>query len=74
MNRQFTIDPVTAARVIADNAEQMAQELGRTVAAVEGSVDALKVFYEVVSPLVKWLRSTLAGPPANAQVLVSTEE
>ena len=73
MNRQFTIDPVTDARVIADKAEQMAQELRRTVAAVEGIVADLKGFYEVVSPLVKWLRSTLA-PPAKAQVLVSTEE
>jgi asparagine synthetase A len=74
MNRQFTIGPVADARVIADNAEQMAQELRRTVAAVERIVDDLKVVYEVVSPLVKWLRSTLADPPAKAQVLVSTEE
>ncbi|MFG2629157.1 hypothetical protein [Streptomyces sp. NPDC048473] len=74
MNRQFTIGPVTDARVIADNVEQMAQELRRTVAAVERIVDDLKGFYEVVSPLVKWLRSTLADPPAKAQVLVSTEE
>ncbi|WP_328410725.1 hypothetical protein OG542_12690 [Streptomyces violaceus] len=62
------------ARVIADNAEQISQELRRTVAAVEGIVDDLKGFYEVASPLVNWLRSTLAGPPAKAQVLVSTEE
>lgn len=56
MNRQVTIAPVAGARAIADNAEQMAQELRRTVAAVERIVDDLKGFYEVVSPLVKRLR------------------
>jgi hypothetical protein len=52
VNRQFTAAPVTDARVIADNFERMAQEIRRTVAAVEGIVDDLKVLYEVVSPLV----------------------
>ncbi|MFF4230362.1 hypothetical protein [Streptomyces sp. NPDC001820] len=56
MSRQFTIDPATGTRVIADKAEQIAQELRRTVAAVEMIVDDLKGFYEVVSPLVKRLR------------------
>ncbi|MFF4557883.1 hypothetical protein [Streptomyces sp. NPDC001422] len=74
MNRQFTISPVTAARVIADHAEQLTQELRRTVAAVEGIVDDLKVIYEVVPPLVKRLRSTLTGPHASAHVVVSAEE
>ncbi|MGW7287882.1 hypothetical protein ACWGH4_20615 [Streptomyces sp. NPDC054847] len=56
MSRQFTIDPATGARVIADKAEQIAQELRRTVAAVERIVDDLRGFYEVVSPLVKRLK------------------
>ncbi|MEU7079353.1 hypothetical protein ABZ938_16430 [Streptomyces sp. NPDC046409] len=56
MNRQVAIAPVARVRAIADNAERMAQELGRTVAAVERIVGDLKGFYEVVSPLVKRLR------------------
>ncbi|MFE9631339.1 hypothetical protein [Streptomyces sp. NPDC006463] len=74
MNRQFTIDLVTDARVFAENAEQVTQDLRRTVATVERVVDDLKGCYEVVSPLVKWVRSALASPPAKAQVVVSTEE
>ena len=74
MNRQLTIDPVTDARVIADNAEQMAHEVRRTVAAVTMFVDDVKVFYKaVVSPLVEWLKSEPADPPAKVQVLVSTK-
>jgi hypothetical protein len=73
MNRPFTIDPITDVRVLADKAEQMAQEIRRTVAAIEEIVDDLKGIYEVASPIVKWLRSTLA-PPVKTQVLVSTEE
>jgi hypothetical protein len=57
MHRQFRIDLVTGARVIADSAEQVAQDLCRTVAAVEKIVDGVKVFYEVVSPLVKGLKA-----------------
>ena len=64
LNRQFTTTLVTDARVIADNAERMAQEIRRTAGAVEGIVDGLKVLYEVVSPLVNRLRSTATGPPA----------
>jgi hypothetical protein len=62
MNRQFTIDPVTGARVIADSVEQIAQEFGRTVAAVQGIVDNLNVLYEVMSPLIEWLKATPADP------------
>lgn len=56
MSRQFAIDAATDTRAIADKAERIAQELRRTVAAVEMIVDDLKGFYEVVSPLVKRLR------------------
>jgi hypothetical protein len=60
--------------VIADNAEQMARDVRRTVAAVEAIVDDVRVFYKVVvSPLVEWLKSKQADPPAKVQVLVSTE-
>lgn len=73
MNRKLTIDPLGDARVVADNAEQMAEEVRRTVAAVKGMVHDLKHLYEVVSPLVERLKSKLAGPSANVQVLVSTK-
>jgi hypothetical protein len=68
MNRQFAINPTTDARVFADNAEQIAHAVRRTVAAVEGIVDDLKDFYKVVSPLVESLKSALAGPRLELRV------
>jgi hypothetical protein len=64
LNRQFTTTLVADARVIAENAERMAQEIRRTACAVEGIVDELKILWEAVSPLVNRLRSTVTGPPA----------
>ena len=71
MTRQFMIDPVTGARVIAEKAEQVAHEVRRTVAAVEAIVDGVKVVYKaVVFPLVEWLKveageSSGQGPGAG---------
>ncbi|MFD5410283.1 hypothetical protein [Streptomyces nojiriensis] len=73
MNRRLTIDPMADIRVFADKAEQIAQELRRAVTAVDEIVGTLKTFHEVVSPLVKRLRSTPAGPEAEAQVPASTK-
>lgn len=57
MTRQYMINPVTGARVVAEKAEQVAHEVRRTVAAVEGIVDGVKVVYKaVVFPLVEWLK------------------
>lgn len=68
MNRRSLTDLVTGARVIADNAEQIAQAFGRTVAAVQGIVDDCKVINEVASPFVERFKATPAGPPVNMQV------
>ena len=73
MNRWFPIDPVTDARVLADRAEQVAHDVNRTVTAVETIAEGVRVLYEVVSPLVEWLKSKQACPPAKVQVLVSTK-
>ncbi|MFG2016899.1 hypothetical protein [Actinomadura geliboluensis] len=65
MNLQYPIDPVERARAMADFVEQMAQELGRAVVAVQQHADNLKLFCEVVSPLIRRLKATLGDPPAN---------
>lgn len=55
MNRRSTIAHVKDTQAIADSAEQIAQDLRRTVAAVKGVVDDFKVLHEALAPLVKWL-------------------
>ena len=74
MTRQFMIDPVTGARVIAEKAEQVAHEVHRTVAAVEAIVDGVK---DVTRPSYfhssSGSKSRQASPPAEVPVLVSTE-
>lgn len=76
MNRRFSIDPVTHARVLADRAEQMAHEMHRTAGAVKTMDHDVRVTYDLVtslvSPLMEILKSKWARPPAKVQVLVST--
>ncbi|WP_459385248.1 hypothetical protein [Arthrobacter humicola] len=57
MNRRFPIDPVTHARVLANNAEQVAQDVHRTAAAVNSIAENVRAIHGVVSPLVEWLKS-----------------
>ncbi|GAA1018931.1 hypothetical protein Aple_025290 [Acrocarpospora pleiomorpha] len=73
MNRQLTVNLVTDARLIADNAEQMAHEVRRTAAAIKVTVHNLTVIYNAVRPFVEWLKSKQADPQAKVHVLVSTE-
>jgi hypothetical protein len=72
MKSQFPIDPVTDTKALADNAEQVAHDLRRTATAAVGIADSVKVLYEVVYPIVVWLKAKLARSPEKVQVLVST--
>ena len=76
MNRRFSIDPVTQARVLADNAQQMAHEMHRAAGAVKTMNHDFRATWDLVSPLVspviELLKSWWACPPAKVQVLVST--
>lgn len=56
MTRRFTLGPVTDVRAVADKVEQLALELRRTVAAIEGIVDDVKVVYQMVSLVIAWVQ------------------
>lgn len=56
MKRRFSFDPVKFTH-LADNAQQMAHELGRTAAAVKAIDVAVREIYYHVSPLLERLKS-----------------
>lgn len=69
MNRKSP--PATDTRAFADKAQQTAHDLHRTVESLKEIADDLKGAYALVSPVVDWLKSKQACPPAKVQVLVS---
>ncbi|MET7397342.1 hypothetical protein ABZS66_28040 [Dactylosporangium sp. NPDC005572] len=73
MNRQLPNDPGKGTRLLADRAEQTAQDFSRIAAAVVVIVDGVKLIHKAVSPLVAELRRPLTSPPAKIQVLVPTK-
>lgn len=73
MNSRFTVHPVTETRVVADSAEQVAHDVRRTRAALERIFDDLKAIYELASPLVERLKSTLASTPTKVGELASKD-
>jgi hypothetical protein len=66
MNLRFPIDLVTSARVLADVAEQVAQEVRRMSAALKSIVDDFQAIYDALSRLIDWLKSKQVCQPAQA--------
>lgn len=69
MDRQLQMDPARDARAIADNVEQVALEVRRTVNAVMAIVDDGQILYKRIRPLVEWLKPEPTAP--KLQVVVS---
>lgn len=66
MNRKFPIDPVTNARFLADEAEQVAHQVHRMMTALKAIANDVEALYiEVVAPFIEWLKSMQACQPAN---------